>query len=84
MALMITADCINCAVCEAECPNSAISAGDGIYVIDGEQCTECVGHYEESQCLDVCPIECIIVDLNAIESQAQLQKKYQQLMAQPS
>jgi ferredoxin len=34
MALMITDECINCDVCEPECPNSAISQGPEIYVID--------------------------------------------------
>lgn len=82
MTLMITQDCINCTVCEAECPNSAISAGDGIYVIDAGKCTECVGYHDESQCVDVCPIDCIIVDPNLIESHAQLQKKYELLMAE--
>ena len=27
MALMITDECINCDVCEPECPNEAISQG---------------------------------------------------------
>ena len=52
MALMITDECINCDVCEPECPNGAISQGDEIYVIDPELCTECVGHYDTSQCVD--------------------------------
>ena len=34
MALMITDECINCDVCEPECPNAAISQGPEIYVID--------------------------------------------------
>ena len=49
MALLITDECINCDVCEPECPNGAISQGDEIYVIAPELCTECVGHYETSQ-----------------------------------
>lgn len=81
MALLITADCINCTVCEPECPNNAISEGDGIYLIDGDKCTECVGHYEESQCIDVCPVDCIIVDAARNESREQLQEKYERLMA---
>ncbi|MFP4263898.1 MAG: 4Fe-4S binding protein, partial [Halomonas sp.] len=43
MALMITDECINCDVCEPECPNGAISPGEEIYVIDPSLCTECVG-----------------------------------------
>ena len=34
MALIITQDCINCDVCEPECPNKAISMGADIYVIN--------------------------------------------------
>ena len=32
MALLITDECINCDVCEPECPNDAISMGAEIYV----------------------------------------------------
>ena len=81
MALLITDDCINCTVCEPECPNNAISAGDDLYVIDADKCTECVGHFEESQCTDVCPVDCIIVDPNRTESREALQEKYERLMA---
>jgi ferredoxin len=49
MALMITDECINCDVCEPECPNDAISQGEEIYVIDPAKCTECVGHFDEPQ-----------------------------------
>jgi len=80
MALLITDDCINCTVCEPECPNSAISAGDDRYVIDADKCTECVGHFDESQCIDVCPVDCIIVDPARTESPEQLQDKYEKLM----
>ena len=75
MALLINEDCINCAVCEPECPNNAISAGDEIYVIDAAKCTECVGHFEESQCIEVCPVDCIVVDPGNTETKAQLPEK---------
>ena len=39
MSLIITDDCINCDVCEPECPNAAISQGEEIYVIDPNLCT---------------------------------------------
>ena len=39
MALYITDECINCDVCEPECPNGAISQGDEIYEIDPDLCT---------------------------------------------
>lgn len=82
MALMITDECINCDVCEPECPNNAISPGDEIYVIDPDRCTECVGHYDEPQCVAVCPVDCIPKDPDRAESTEQLQLKYQKLMAQ--
>ena len=59
MALMITDECINCDVCEPECPNDAISPGEEFYEIDPMLCTECVGHFETSQCVEVCPVDCI-------------------------
>ena len=79
MALMITEDCINCDVCEPECPNEAISMGDEVYVIDPNLCTECVGHYEESQCVDVCPADCIERNPEHNESQDQLLVKFERL-----
>ena len=79
MALIITDDCINCDVCESECPNVAISQGDEIYVIDSSRCTECVGHYDTPQCVEVCPVDAIIKDENCVESDEQLWAKYEQL-----
>ena len=81
MALLINEDCINCAVCEPECPNNAISAGDDIFVIDPEKCTECVGHFDESQCIEVCPVDCIVVDPKHTETKEQLQAKFARLTA---
>lgn len=81
MALTITSECINCDVCEPECPNEAISMGAEIYVIDPAKCTECVGHFGEPQCVQVCPVECIPVDPAHVESQAQLMQKYQRLQS---
>ncbi|MEB4590550.1 YfhL family 4Fe-4S dicluster ferredoxin [Candidatus Thiothrix sp. Deng01] len=81
MALMINDECINCDVCEPECPNNAISPGDEIYVIDPARCTECVGHYDKPQCVEVCPVECIPHDPDHVESKEQLQLKYERLMA---
>lgn len=76
MSLIITDDCINCDVCEPECPNSAISPGDEIYEIDPDLCTECVGHYDEPQCQQVCPVDCIPLDPNNKESKDELMEKY--------
>lgn len=58
MALKITAECINCGACEAECPNQAITAGADIYVIDAAKCTECKGHADSPSCAAVCPVDC--------------------------
>ena len=82
MALYITDECINCDVCEPECPNGAITQGDDIYVIDPTLCTECVGHYETSQCVEVCPVDCIPKDPNNEESQDELMAKYRRLTKQ--
>ena len=82
MALLITDACINCDVCEPECPNGAITQGEEIYIIAPALCTECVGHYETSQCVEVCPVDCIILDPNMVESREQLELKYRGLMAE--
>ena len=79
MALIITEECINCDVCEPECPNEAITPGDDIYIIDPDKCTECVGHYETSQCVEVCPVDCIPVDPDHVETQDELMEKYHRL-----
>jgi ferredoxin len=82
MALMITDDCINCDVCEPECPNQAISMGTEYYVIDPGKCTECVGHFGEPQCVQVCPVACIPVNPEHVETQESLWDKYRRLQAQ--
>ena len=79
MALMITDECINCDVCEPECPNEAITPGDEIYEIDPNLCTECVGHYETSQCVEVCPVDCIPLDPDHEETKEELMEKYKLL-----
>ena len=79
MALLITDECINCDVCEPECPNQAIYLGPEIYEIDPNKCTECVGHFEEPQCVQVCPVACIPVNLAHIETKETLFQKYLRL-----
>ncbi|MDO6686140.1 MULTISPECIES: YfhL family 4Fe-4S dicluster ferredoxin [unclassified Agarivorans] len=76
MALLISKKCINCDMCEPECPNQAISYDGIITVIDPERCTECKGHYERPTCIDVCPIDCIAVDPAHKESEEQLYDKF--------
>jgi len=79
MAYMITDECINCGACEPECPNEAITAGDEIYVIDPDKCTECVPHYDESQCVAVCPVDCCVLDPEHKESREELEAKAKKL-----
>jgi ferredoxin len=79
MALKITDLCINCDVCEPECPNEAISMGTEIYWIDASKCTECVGHFDQPQCREVCPVDCIPLDPEHTETREQLQRKFEAL-----
>ena len=81
MALKITDECINCDVCEPECPNGAISQGIEIYVIDPNKCTECVGHFDVPQCQLVCPVDCIPFNPDFLESKEQLYAKFLKLSA---
>jgi ferredoxin len=82
MALKITSDCINCDVCEPVCPNQAIHQGIEFYEIDPVRCTECVGHYDKPQCRDVCPVDCIPLDPDHLETREQLLAKYERLTAE--
>lgn len=84
MALKITDECINCDVCEPECPNEAIYQGTDIYVIDPNKCTECVGHYDEPQCQQVCPVDCIPLDPERLETEDELWEKYRTLTGKTS
>ena len=79
MALWITDECINCDVCEPECPNQAISMGPEIYRIDPERCTECVGHFDTPQCVQLCPVDCIPVHPQHVENREQLWERYLRL-----
>jgi len=81
MALLITDECINCDVCEPECPNQAISLGAEIYEIDPGKCTECVGHFDEPQCVQVCPVACIPIHPLHVETREQLMARYLRLTA---
>ena len=79
MALLITDECINCDVCEPACPNLAIYMGPEIYEINPALCTECVGHFDVPQCVELCPVACIPIDPNHTESREELQAKYERL-----
>lgn len=80
MALIIGSECINCDVCEPECPNGAISQGEDIYEINPNLCTECVGHHNEPQCIEVCPVNCISKDPEHVEDKESLYEKYLKLI----
>ncbi len=82
MAYIITDECINCAACEPECPNDAISAGDELYEIEPDKCTECVGHFDESQCATVCPVDCCVSDPDHKESKEELMAKFKMLTSE--
>ena len=79
MAYKITDDCISCGACEPECLNQAISEGEIIYVIDPDKCTECVGSYESSRCVETCPVDACIPDPDHQESREQLLAKWKKL-----
>ena len=72
MATMITEECINCGVCEPECPNEAISEGEETFVINPQLCTECVGFHPKEQCAEVCPVDCCVPDPNNEEDEGLL------------
>ena len=72
MSLYITDECINCDVCEPECPNKAIYQGKEIYEIDPDKCTECMGFHEEPQCAAVCPVGCCVPDEDNVETEEEL------------
>jgi ferredoxin len=84
VALRITDQCINCDVCEPECPNGAISMGPEIYVIEWRKCTECVGHFDKPQCVEVCPVDCIPVDDAHVEAREELLAKFDALQLDKS
>ncbi|UCC49665.1 MAG: YfhL family 4Fe-4S dicluster ferredoxin [Gemmatimonadota bacterium] len=83
MAMMINNDCIDCGACVTVCPNDAINEGAAtdvpVYWIDAERCTECVGAHEERQCIEVCPVDCIVPNPDCQETQEELLAKYQRL-----
>ena len=72
MSTMITEECINCGVCEPECPNDAITEGEEVFVIDPKLCTECVGFHPKEQCAEVCPVDCCVPDPNNEEAEEAL------------
>lgn len=76
MALKILDSCINCDMCDPECPNGAITLGAEIYEIDVDKCTECIGHYDQPTCVSVCPIDCVKPDIDNVEDEEALLAKF--------
>lgn len=54
MAYVINDNCINCGVCEGECPTKCISPGDSVYVINAPECIDC------GACAGVCPVDACV------------------------
>ena len=79
MAYLINEECINCGACESECPNEAISEGESFYEIDPKRCTDCVGAYDSSQCVEVCPVDACQPDPEQKETREQLLEKWRGL-----
>ncbi len=79
MAYKITEDCISCGACEPECPNTAISEGETIYVIDPNKCTECVVSHASSKCAEICPVDSCVPDPAHVETREQLLEKWKKL-----
>ena len=70
---IVAANCTACGACEAECPNVAIKEKDGVYVINPKKCTECIGYFDDAQCVAVCPIdETCIIDIEYQRYQARI------------
>ncbi|WP_185871542.1 4Fe-4S dicluster domain-containing protein [Blattabacterium cuenoti] len=46
-----------------------------IYFIVPEKCTECVGFYDQPQCIIICPVQCCILDKENYESKEKLLEK---------
>lgn len=59
---IIASQCTACAACESVCPNLAINEKGGVFAITASKCTECVGHFDEAQCVIDCPADCIVID----------------------
>jgi ferredoxin len=79
MSYKISDECISCGACEPECPNQAISMGDAHFDINPDRCTECVGFFDQPQCVSVCPSDAIHPDPDRKESKEELMAKKQKL-----
>jgi len=53
---ILATKCTVCGACEDECPNSAISLKNEMFVIDPAKCQECKGNFDKPRCATVCPV----------------------------
>jgi ferredoxin len=67
---IIASACTACGACEPECPNVAIYEKSGMFYIKPDKCTECIGHYDDAQCVASCPADCVTIDKNVARYQA--------------
>lgn len=81
MAMKILGECINCAACEPECPNEAISRGEDLFLVDPGRCTECVGAFDSPRCVEVCPVDCIATDPARPETRDEVEARYARIHA---
>ena len=59
---------------------TAIYQGPEIFHIRPKLCTECVGHFDVPQCVEICPVSCIPKDPNNEETKADLLIKYEKMV----
>jgi len=69
---------------DAEANHYRVSVGQGVdnttYVISSDRCTECVGHFNEPQCMAACPIgDCCVPDPVFPESKELLMERAERL-----
>lgn len=50
-----TSSCTGCSACESACPNGAIFEKSFEFFINPAKCTECIGFFDEPQCVAICP-----------------------------
>ena len=94
MAMKIDPEvCIDCAACAEPCPNPAIYPGGESYSFLGqsrpslsdkyfvapERCTECTTYYDQPQCVEACPVDCIAKDPAHSEAADALKEKADRL-----
>ena len=61
-SVRIDASCINCDMCVPECPSDSIAMDGKHYQINSDTCIRCEHYYDSPNCVEVCPIDSVIVD----------------------